>query len=86
MGRKRDDTTMPRHLRRTEPTRTSDVMRRASRNVASADSLLLLRRPLFSATHTGRLKAQRMCEVGVAVGSLGVPMEESPSSAEQGAG
>jgi len=27
-----------------------------------------------------------MREVGVAVGSLGVPMEESPSSKEQGAG
>ena len=28
----------------------------------------------------------RSCEVGVAVGYLGIPMEESPSSAGQGAG
>ena len=46
----------------------------------------LLRGPLFPVADTGRLQTLRMCEVRVAVGSFGVPMEESPSSVEQGAG
>ena len=65
-----------------EPTGTSGVTRPASR----MQPRLRLPGPLFSTTHTGTLRAQKMCEVGVAVESFGVPAEESPSSVEQGAG
>jgi hypothetical protein len=69
-----------------ESTRTSGVIRQASRIHIPPSLPPRLRRPLFSTTHTGRLGAQKMCEVGVAVGSFGAPPEESPSPAEQGAG
>ena len=68
-------------------TATSDyTFRQRNDHGRVLDVLRPLRLPLFPAAHTGRLQTQRMCEVRVAVGSLGVPSEESPSSAEQGAG